>query len=39
MEEKPKKEISSRTYWFILSLGIVYIIIMGLFTFLFNNPV
>lgn len=39
MDDKPKKEITSHTYWFVLSLGIVYIILLGLFTFLFNNPV
>lgn len=39
MEENPKREITSRTYWLVLSLGIVYIILMGLFTFIFNSPV
>lgn len=34
-----KKEVTSKTYWFIFSLGILYIILLGIFTFLFNNPV
>lgn len=37
-EKKPKKEIASKTYWFVFSLGVVYIILLGIFTFLFNSP-
>ena len=38
-ENDPDKNIPSRTYWFTLGLGIIYILLLGLFTYLFNNPV
>lgn len=39
MHDNPsKKEITSRTYWLVFSMGVIYIILLGLFTWLFNNP-
>lgn len=38
-DNKSKKEIGSRTYWFVFALGLLYIILLGIFTFLFNNPI
>lgn len=38
-KEHSKKEIGPRTYWFVFSLGLFYIILLGIFTFLFNNPI
>lgn len=38
-DNKSKKEIGSRTYWFIFALGILYIILLGVFTYFFNNPI
>ena len=38
-DQDQDKNITSRTYWFTLGLGLVYIILLGLFTYLFNHPV
>ena len=38
-DNKSNKEIGSRTYWFVFSLGLLYILLLGLFTYLFNNPI
>ena len=38
-DNKSKKEIGSDTYWFVSSLGLLYIILLGIFTYLFNNPI
>lgn len=38
-DNQSQKKITSRTYWFVFSLGLVYIMLLGLFTWLFNNPV
>ncbi len=38
-KDQPKKEVTSRTYWIVFSLGLLYIILLGLFTYFFNNPI
>lgn len=37
-KNKSDKPITSRTYWAIFALGLLYILLLGLFTLLFNNP-
>ncbi|MFH5831782.1 hypothetical protein ACG2F4_03740 [Halalkalibaculum sp. DA3122] len=42
MENKPTDNSGSEwkpRYWLVFTLGIIYILLMGLFTLLFNNPV
>ncbi len=42
MEEKPENKKSSEwkpRYWLVFGIGIVYVLLLGLFTYLFNNPV
>lgn len=38
MEEQPDNTDWKRTYWFVFALGIAYVLLLGLFTWLFNNP-
>lgn len=37
-KEPPKDKITTRSYWIVFILGILYILLLGLFTLLFNNP-
>ncbi|WP_310684757.1 hypothetical protein [Aliifodinibius sp. S!AR15-10] len=34
----PKKREWKPRYWLVFGIGIIYILLLGLFTFLFNNP-
>lgn len=38
-DNQSKKEITSRTYWFVFALGVLFILLLGLFTSIFNNPI
>lgn len=29
----------NKTYWIVFGFGIAYVIILGIFTYLFNNPI
>lgn len=39
MAESKKDKDWNPTYRFVFYLGLVYILLLGLFTFLFNNPI
>lgn len=39
MDNSEKKINWKKVYWIVGILGIVYILLLGLFTFLFNTPV
>lgn len=39
MENSPEQSGLKRTYWFVFFLGIAYVLLLGLFTWLFNNPI
>lgn len=39
MQKKKDKKIGKRTYWLVFVLGISYVLILGLFTYFFNNPI
>lgn len=41
MAKRSDKEKSTEwkpRYWLVFTVGIIYILLLGLFTFLFNNP-
>ncbi len=39
MEQHPDQTNWKRTYRFVFILGIVYVLLLGLFTWLFNTPI
>jgi len=36
---KESSEQPNRVYWIVFSLGILYILLLGLFTYFFNYPI
>lgn len=38
MEEPSQEKNWNRYYWRVFWLGLIYILLLGLFTYLFNNP-
>ena len=37
-ERSPDNKIGKESYWKVFLAGILYILLLGAFTFLFNNP-
>jgi hypothetical protein len=37
--ESPDNRDWNKTYWIVFGLGIVFVLLLGLFTYLFNNPI
>ncbi len=38
MEKPPQEKNWNRYYWRVFWLGLIYILLLGLFTYFFNNP-
>lgn len=39
MDDQPKDEKNwNKIYWLVFGIGILFILLLGLFTYLFNNP-